>query len=181
MKKIISVVIVACGLLLAGNAANAQTKIGYMSVDQMIGLMPETARIDSQLQRYQADSVNATFAVLVQDYNYKDSMLNKNPDTAKIPASVKSQYRRDLESNAYQIQNWNAIANQLIQNKQDQLLAPVYNKVVTALRAVAKEKGYVYVLSKDVFLVAPDADDLLPLVAAKLGVKLPAKTPGRPN
>ena len=71
------------------------------------------------------------------------------------------------------LQNWQSLAGQAYQAKQDQLLAPIYNKVGTALRAVAKEKGYAYVLNKDVFLVAPDGDDLLPAVAAKLGVKIP--------
>jgi hypothetical protein len=40
-------------------------------------------------------------------------------------------------------------------------------------------------MSKDVFLVAPDGDDMLPAVAAKLGVKVPPallqKPAGRPT
>ena len=172
--------VIALGLLSIGNVAKAQTKIGYMSVDQMVELMPESARIDSLLQKYQADSLNTTFALLVQDYNYKDSMLHKNPDSLKIPPSVKAQYRQSLESDAYQIQNWNAIAQQLYQNKQQEYYGPIYTKVVTALKTVAKEKGYTYVVSKDIFLVAPDGDDLLPHVATKLGVKLPNAGGARP-
>ena len=43
-------------------------------------------------------------------------------------------------------------------------------------------------LSKDAFLVAPDGDDMLPAVAAKLGVKIPPdmtsqqqRPAGKPN
>jgi outer membrane protein len=174
MKKIITVLVIISGLLFGSNQVKAQTKIGYMSVDQMVSLMPEAVKIDSLLKKYQEDSLNATINLLVQDYGYKDSMLNKNPDSLKIPAVTRAQYRRDLDNLAYQIQNWQSITQQAIQNKQDQLLAPIYNKVITALRNVAKEKGYTYVMSKDAFLVAPDGDDLLPLVATRLGVKLPA-------
>lgn len=185
MKKIISVFVIVCGLLFAGTNANAQTKIGYMSVDQMVGIMPQAAKFDSVLQKYQVDSLNSTFASIYQEYAYKDSMLTK-VDTSKTPKSVLNQLRTDVNVLAYQIQNWQSISQQAIQNKQEELLAPIYAKVVAALRQVAKEKGYNYVLSKDAFLVAPDGDDLLPLVAAKLGVKLPAnmtqpKITGKPN
>jgi len=186
MKKIISVIVIACGLLITATNASSQTKIGYMSIDQMVSLMPEAAKLDTQLQRYQNDSLNQTLNTIVQEYQYKDSVLNKT-DTSKTPKSVLNQLRTDVNVLAYQIQNWQTLAGQAYQAKQEQLLAPVYNRVATALRAVAKEKGYAYVFSKDVFLVAPDGDDLLPLVAAKLGVKLPAsmtqpqKPGGKPN
>ena len=185
MKKIIAAIVIVLALF-AGTKADAQGKIGYMSIDQMVSIMPEAAKIDTILGKYQNDSLNQTLNTIVQEYQYKDSILNKT-DTSKTPKSVLTQLRTDVNVLAYQIQNWQNLAGQAYQNKQEQLLAPIYNKVGTALRQVAKEKGYAYVMNKDVFLVAPDGDDLLPLVAAKLGVKLPAgmtqqpKTNVKPN
>jgi outer membrane protein len=184
MKKIISVVGIACCLLVAGINASSQTKIGYMSIEQMVSIMPEAGKLDTVLQKYQNDSLNQTLNTIVQEYQYKDSLLNK-VDTSKTPKSVLTQLRTDVNVLAYQIQNWQTLAGQAYQAKQEQLLAPIYNKVGTALRQVAKEKGYTHVFAKDVFLVAPDGDDLLPLVAAKLGVKIPPamtqKPVGKPN
>ena len=37
--------------------------------------------------------------------------------------------------------------------------------------------GYTHVLSKEAFLVAPDGDDMLALVAAKLKLKIPPTAP----
>jgi outer membrane protein len=179
MKKIISVMGIAFGLLATGFSANSQSKIGYMSIEQMVSIMPEAAKLDTVLKKYQDDSLNQTLNTIVQEYQYKDSLLNKS-DTSKTPKSVLTQLRTDVNVLAYQIQNWQTLAGQAYNNKQEQLLAPIYNKVGTALRQVAKEKGYAYVFAKDVFLVAPDGDDLLPLVAAKLGVKLPAGMTQRP-
>jgi outer membrane protein len=70
-----------------------------------------------------------------------------------------------------------------MQGKQSQLLEPVYRKVMNALNQVAKEGGYSYVYTKDALLVAPPADDLLPLVAKKLNIKMPATAaaPGIPK
>ena len=48
MKKIISIVVIACGLLAAINA-NAQGKIGYIRIDDIVALMPEAAKIDTLL------------------------------------------------------------------------------------------------------------------------------------
>src|SRR5881394_2631945 len=175
MKKIISLCVV-CALLATGKSTYAQTKMAYMSIEQMVSIMPEAARIDTMLQKYQADSLNQTLNTIVAEYQYKDSILTKTV-TTKTPKSVLNQLRTDVNVLAYQIQNWQSLAGQAYENKQQQLLAPLYNKAITAVRTVAKEKGYAYVLSKDAFLVAPDGDDMLPAVAAKLGVKVPAGMP----
>src|SRR5438552_5402829 len=117
MKKIISVIIIGCGLLVAGINADSQTKIGYMSVDAMVSLMPEAAKIDTLLQKYQADSLNKTLGNIVQEYQYKDSMLTK-VDTSKTPKQVLNQLRTDVNVLSYQIQNWQTLANQAYQSKQ---------------------------------------------------------------
>ena len=46
MKKL-KVIVVALGLLLAGNVSMAQTKIGYIDAETILCLMPEAAKIDS--------------------------------------------------------------------------------------------------------------------------------------
>ncbi len=49
----------------------------------------------------------------------------------------------------------------------------MFDKVKLAVTAVAKEKGYTYVLdaTSQIMVVAPDADDLTAAVKLKLGVK----------
>lgn len=158
-------------VVLGASSLNAQ-KSGYFSMDNMLQLMPEVGKIDTLLQRFQADSVNAEFASLVQDYNYKDSLLTKT-DTTKIPPATRRQYRRDLEQIAYQVQNWQQISQNVMQNKQQELMAPVYQKIITALNQVAKENGYSFVYREEALMVAPPSDNLIPLVAKKLNVKLP--------
>lgn len=158
-------------VLMFSAAAMAQ-KTGYISVDQVVGLMPEVAKIDTLVARYQQDSINSEFASIIQEYNYKDSILTKT-DTTKMPVSLRHQYQQDLQGIQYQVQNWQAISQQAVQAKQNQLLAPVYRKVITAIQTVAKENGFSFVYTKDALLVAPPADDLLPLVAKKLNIKLP--------
>jgi outer membrane protein len=177
MNKV-KIFILAAVMVAGASTVNAQ-KSGYISVDQVMSLMPELGRIDTVLQRYQADSINTEFASLIQEYNYKDSLLTKT-DTTKIPAAVKRQHRQDLEQIAYQVQNWQQISQNAMQAKQQELLAPVYQKVYGAINAVAKENNYAFVYAQEALLVAPPSDNLLPLVAKKLNIKLPTQA-GQPS
>lgn len=158
-------------LVMTAGTVSAQ-KIGYINVDQVVALMPETGKLDSLLRKYQADSLNPQFTYLVQEYNRKDSMVN-GKDSLKTPATVRTQVRQELEGIAYQIQNWQGITQQALQGKQQDLLEPIYRKVETAIQAAAKEGGYAYVLAREALLVMPPADDLFSLVAKKLNLKVP--------
>src|SRR5258706_11201478 len=172
MKKL-KVLVLAVSLMIAGSAMS-QTKIGYIRIDDMVSLMPEIPRIDSLLKIFQTDSLNEEYGTLVQLYQFKDSVYR---DSARTKPAVRKQIEGELPGLIYQIQNWQSISQQAVENKQGVLLQPVYKKVYDAIRAVAKEKGYTHVFSKDVFLVAPEGDDMLAAVATKLKVKLPPQTP----
>ncbi len=173
MKKILIVLVLASGVFFSNNAA-AQMKIGYIRIDDIVGLMPETAGLDSLLDRYQADSINPQYAQIISLYQYKDSVYKDSVRPA--PAAVKKQIEQELPQLLYQIQNWQQIVNQALQAKQDELLAPIYRKVYDAVKAVAKEKAYSHIMTKEAMLVAPDADDISLLVAAKLKLNIPKQT-----
>lgn len=169
------ILLVAAAFVLSSSAVMAQ-KTAYIDINTMIQIMPDAARIDSVMERYQQDSIGKQFQVLVNDYKYRDSILSSK-DTLTMPASVKLQHQQTLQNDTYQIQNWQNISQQYYQAKQNQLLEPVYRKVMGAIQAVAKEKGYTHVYDKNVFIIAPAGDDLLPAVAQKLNVKVPAQVP----
>jgi len=180
MKKM-KLFVIAAFIFLSAGSALAQ-KAGYIRLEDVVSLMPEVGKIDTLLQKYQTDSLNTQFTYLVSEYNRKDSMAN-GKDSAKTPLATRNLIRQELEGYAYQIQNWQQIVQNAMQGKQSQLLEPVYRKVMNALNQVAKEGGYSYVYTKDALLVAPPADDLLPLVAKKLNIKMPATAaaPGIPK
>jgi len=162
---------VVVGLLIAGSGVNAQSKIGYIDAETILYLMPEVAKIDSTIQLYQRDTVGKEYMSLLQQYQYKDSIFRDSAHP--LPAAVKEQYAKDISQLTQTLQNWQQIAQEATQNKQSQLLAPVMKKIQEAINAVAKEKGYTYVVSRESIIVAPDADNLLQAVAKKLNVTVP--------
>jgi outer membrane protein len=169
MKKL-KVFVIAFSLLLAGNVSMAQTKIGYIDAETILYLMPEAAKIDSLVRIYQQDTVGKEYNSLLQTYQFKDSIFR---DTLKVPAAVREQTGKELPQLVQTLQNWQQIAQEAVQNKQSQLLAPVMKKIQDAIHAVAKEKGYTHVLSRESIIVAPEADNLLQAVAKKLNITVP--------
>lgn len=174
LMKNLKVLVVAVLLVMLSNAVNAQTKIGYISVDNVVMLMPATAKIDSILEKFKVDSIQPEYTRLITQYQWKDSVYR---DTVKTPKSVRDEVAKELPSYIYQIQNWQQIEGQIIENKQNQLLAPIYKDVYEAIKAVAKEKGYTHVVSREALIVMPDGDNMLQAVATKLKLKLPPNAP----
>jgi outer membrane protein len=170
MKKLKLITMVIA--LFAAAGAGAQMKVAYISIDNMVAVMPETAKIDSILERYVTDSLQPRYNYTLAEYLRKDSIVN-GKDSAKTPAAVRQKIREEMQNDAYELQNWQSIVQQLTQNKENQLLAPIYREVFAAIQQVAKEKGYTHVLNKESLLVAPDGDDIIALVAQKLKVTLP--------
>jgi len=168
MKKLKVLAIAIC--LLVTGSAMAQSKFGYVNVNNILALMPATAKLDSLLERYQVDSIQPEYASIVEQYQFNDSLYR---DSVKTPPSVRAEIAKKLPGLIYQIQNWQQISQQALEAKQNQLLGPIYNEVYEAIRVVAKEKGYTHVFTREAFLVAPDGDDMILAVAAKLNIKVP--------
>lgn len=168
MNKIISALLCAA-IFLAAPKVQAQ-KTAYISVNDMVSIMPETALINGLLDSYKKDSIQPKYTELTALYN---SELKKYNDSLNTTAAVHKQLEDELTQIYYQLQNWDQITNQAVEAKQNELLTPIYRKVYDAIKLVAKEKGYSHVANKEAYLVAPVGDDLIVAVAAKLKVPLP--------
>jgi outer membrane protein len=92
-------------------------------------------------------------------------------DTTKYTRAQLELKRKNMGEMLVKLQGWQQQAQQLYQQKQQDLIAPIQKKAVETVNAVAKENGFTYVFSKEALLVSPPAEDLLPLVKKKLNLK----------
>ncbi len=145
-------------------------KMGYFDLEEMISLMPGTEKIDSIMQAFVRDSINTEYDFRVSEFNRQDSMLRA--DSAKTPPKVYQERKTKLFQEFYLLQNWQEYSQNMYQAKQQQLVGPYAQKAIEAFRAVVAEGKYTHVFKADSFYEAPKTDDLKPLVAKKLGVKL---------
>jgi len=168
MKKVLSVLMVALGIAAFSQSAQAQTKIGYISFNEIVALMPEAKKADSALVQFRD--------ALIQSAQDKETALNDainkfNADSAKMTAAVKEVKRKELQQKLTELQGEEQRIQQELQKRQEELSEPIQKKAMDAVQAVAKESGYAYVLPKEYLIVSPPGDDLLPLVKKKLGLK----------
>jgi len=174
MKKM-KFAVVLVGLFMSV-AATAQTKIGYIRMEDIVGRLPELSSqkvsMDTVGQKYVGDSIMPRLNYAQSEYNRK---LQEYTDTTK-PKAIRDQILKDLQGLKEELDGADNLIQQVLQYKQQEFLRPYYEKVKKAVDAVAKKKGYTHVLSTDVFLVAPEADDLSLAVLTELNIKLPNQT-----
>jgi outer membrane protein len=178
MKKIIFIGLMAMGFY----QASAQNKIGYINTDELIGIMPEAEKADTELKEFQA-SLAQQGQDMMKELNDKDSVFVR--DSAKLSPSMKEIKRSELVQLYQRVQNWNQQAQEMYQAEAQKKIIPIRDKAMGAVRDVAKENGYSYVLDYNAVLVGPPGDDLIGLVKKKLGIKdtpvTPKATPAAPK
>lgn len=170
MKKLFVSAVLALGLL----SASAQTKIGYISTDELIGVMPEAEKADAELKEYQS-SLALQGQDIMKDLSLKDSLFVR--DSAKMTPSMRDIKRNELIALYQKVRNWDTQAQEMYQAEAQKKITPLRNKAMEAIKAVAKENGYTYILDVNSVIVAPPGDDVLGLVKKKLGIKDPAPAP----
>ncbi len=170
MKKLIVAGVMALGFL----SAAAQTKIGYVNTEEVMGAMPETAKANKELQEYQ-ESLAKQYEDLEKDANEKIAQFGK--DSATLTASMKEIKREELIKLVQRVQNFNNEAQEKAKQAAQQKFAPIQQKALDAIKSAAKKNGYTYVLDIASIIVAPPADDILGLVKKELGIVDAPKTP----
>jgi outer membrane protein len=172
MKKFVSIVLISVGLFGFSSIANAQ-KIGYISADEIIQLMPEAKQVQDQLDEYQkslyqnADDQKTALNEAVQKF-YKDS--------AAMSASLKEVKRTDLQKQYQEIAGIDQKIQNQFEQKRQELSLPIQKKLQGAIEDVAKENGYTYIFPREALIYMPPTSDIGPLVRKKLGLKEPTST-----
>lgn len=182
MQKRFLCVILVCAMVFTAGTVQAQSKIGYISLQELIVAMPEFKKANADMAEYQ-QALQQQANEYQEQYEILDSTFAK--DSIKWTSAQKQIKRRQLNEAYLKAVNFSQTeAPKMMQAKEQELLAPIQQKAVTTTQAVAKENGITYVLSKEQLISFPSADDMLPLVAKKLNISLakpdatpPATTP----
>lgn len=164
MKKLIVAGVMALSFLGAG----AQTKIGYVNADEIIAVMPETDKANKELQEYQ-ESLGKQYDDLQKEANEKSEQFVK--DSATYSASMKEIKREEIIKLIQRVNNFQQEAQEKTKQVAQQKYAPIQQKAMEAIKAVAKKNGYSYVLDVNSVIVGPPGDDIAALVKKELGIK----------
>ena len=170
MKNFLKVALVAVCFLTIGNFANAQTKIGHINFEGLLQQMPEFKTVQTTLTTYEKQFIDQISAMQTE-------LQTKGQEYQKTQAgmtdAIRTSKQAELQDIQKRIQDLNTSAQQQVEAKSNELIKPLSDKIRTATEAVAKEKGYAYVINsaQTQLIVSPPGDDLMDAVKAKLGVK----------
>ena len=164
MKKLLFAGIMALGMF----TASAQNKMGYINTDELVSTMPEAAKADAELKEFKT-GLGQQYQDLSMELNAQDSAFIK--DSVKLSSSMKEIKRGELIKLYQRVQGFQQESQEEYQTRANEKIAPIREKALIAIRAVAKENGYTYIFNEDNLLVMPQGDNILPLVKAKLGIK----------
>lgn len=167
MKRVLTVFLVMASLV-AFKPASAQQKIAVVSADEVFAGMPEVLKADSSLAAFQQ--------ALAEGYQDQQNELNEAyakfvKDSATMTPAVKEAKRKILQGKITDLQNKEQELNKSLEAQKEKELAPIREKMLKAIKDVARENGYAFVLYKEQAIVFPDADDITAKVKAKLKIK----------
>ena len=176
MKHFLTILFISAGIFGFTNAANAQ-KIGYISADEIIQLMPEAAKVQTQLDEFQQSLyLNAQ----EKEAAFNESVQKFMKDSASMTASMKEVRRTELQKQSQELGGEQQKIQNQFEQKRQELSMPIQKKLQAAIEEVAKENGYAYVLPKEALIIMPPTSDLSPLVKKKLGLKDPVLPAAKP-
>lgn len=147
----------------------AQTKVGTIDVDFVIGKMPELTNVQKQVEDY-GKALDADLQKKLAAY--QTAIDTYQATEAGLTINQKKTQQDSILGMETDIQKFQQNGNQLIVLKQEEFLKPLYEKVGIALEKVAKAGAYTQVFSRDEDVVYVDNRfDLTLAVLAELGIE----------
>lgn len=168
MRKFIAAL--ALGLLFTTAAMAQSPKLGYISSTELLSLMPEVTKADNDLKAFaktyedQLTAMGKEFQTKLGDYQSKQKTMTE---------AMREVSEKELQQLQDRIESTQQSAQEKIAKKKEDLYRPILERADKAIKDVAVEKGYDYIFdaSAGSLLYAKDADNILNLVKAKLGIK----------
>ena len=147
----------------------SQTKTAYINYSKLVLLMPETKTADSILsvltKNYQSELTRMENEYKVKSEKFKIEVQTM-PDVTK---ELRLKELKDAEASYAKFQE---AAKKDISEKDKALFKVIFEKAENAVKDVAKEKGYSYVIdsSKGGFIYLDAKEDIFEAVKKKLGL-----------
>lgn len=146
MKRVLFLV----ALVATGVVTFAQSyKIAYVDADLVMNLHPQIKSIQSQIDT-ESKVYQGQIQQLMQEYQTKATDYQRQAQSGVVGQAALNDLQRQIMSLEQRIQQLEQDAQVELMKKQNQLLEPIKEEVINAIDAVAKAKGYDYVLNQNI-------------------------------
>ena len=165
LKK--TVILMLCALPMF---APAQDKFGHVNSQEILMAMPERVTIENTLDTLQTQWENEMVKMREE---YLAKIKEFQDKQATMPESIKQARQSEIVDLEQRISTFNQTASADLQQKQQELLTPVIDKIRKAIEEVGAENGFTYIFdmaAQSIIYQSPKANDVTPLVKKKLGI-----------
>lgn len=163
MKKLIVILALAMPMLVSAQ------KLGYVNTSELFAQMPEMAKIKLKMDTIQTQwesqllQMQEEIQKKAQDYQAQVSTMTE---------AIRQIREQELSDMQQRLQLNYQMAEQDIQKQQQELLAPVHERMAKAINAVGEKEGYTYIFdSAAMVYIAPTAENVMPSVKKELKIK----------
>ncbi|MBO4653917.1 MAG: OmpH family outer membrane protein [Bacteroidales bacterium] len=169
MKKI-SIILIAflCVSGVFSQVSAQKARFGHVDYAALIQAMPETEAAQQQVIALKDSLENEAKDMQAEFETKYNEFMQKQSSYSQAVAQVKQKEVEDLYK---RLQDFSTSAESKLMARQSELLAPIQEKVLNAIKEVAKAQGYTYVFDLSTPLFVSDTEDITNPVKAKLGVK----------
>lgn len=167
----------ACIAFASGAFAQKASKVGHMNSQEIMYLMPESQSISDSLQTIQASKERQVAALQAE---LQQMVADAERDAPSMDQGMLQLRQREIADKQQRIQEYVKIAQEeLLQAEQD-LMVPLQQKVLDAIKEVSTEGEFSYVLdlSSGAVIFFEGGIDISPMVKEKLGIDPNKKLPG---
>ncbi|MEE1099077.1 MAG: OmpH family outer membrane protein [Alistipes sp.] len=167
MKKVLKLTLLMA-MVLCTSSIFAQ-KFGRINVNEIITVMPETREAQTNFEAYRQDLAN-TIETMQVELNTKYQAFQK--DEATLTESMKQLKWKEIQDLSARIEEFQQSAQQEMQQKYAELMNPVHEKAMAAIKKVAQAGGYLVVFETASLVYMDEAQltDIAPEVKAELGI-----------
>lgn len=163
MKKLFIMIALALPM-----AISAQ-KLGYINSQELFTQMPGLEQVKLRMDTLQ-NQYESQLANMQEEFNKKVADFQTNQ--ANLTDGVKEFRQQELAEMEQRIQLFYQTAQQDIQKKQQEYLAPIHERMTKTIQEVGTANGFTYIFDSAALLyISPEATNAMPLVKAKLGIK----------
>jgi outer membrane protein len=174
MRKLI-ILLVFVSILAPASQIFAQSsiKLGHINSQELLAAMPETDSASKKLDARRTEMSNTLESLNVElNKKYEEYLKLANDATAsKLIVSTKQEEVSTLQQ---RMDNFQQQAQTELEQLNAELFKPIQDKAVKAIESVAAENGFTYVFDSaagSIVYSAPDSQNIMALVKAKLGLK----------
>jgi outer membrane protein len=174
MKRIISVAILLIAFVAIGKNSMAQNiKFGHINNDELIQAMPEFDLAQVEIEKFRKELIEYIELMSVELNTKNDALERDGKNLSEIVRKIREQELSDMYRRIQEFQN---TAQLQLQQKQTELLQPIYARVDKAIKDVGKENGFIYIFNTSQesslnYFDESKSTDITALTKAKLKLK----------